>query len=428
MRKKIKMISFGVDKKGESFYRPKIMRFPTLTLAAFALVSTASISFAQYEPVTQEDVKSRAFTFTGYVKEEYDDNFFTANSTTAKEDIFSTLVQPGVVFNMPLDQTSISARYLLGLSLYADRPGDNILDVTHDFLGQITHEFSPRFAVDFKDQFRFTSEPEIRSGGAFRRRQGDYFQNTFAAFGKAQWVPRFGNTIEYDNMIVDYTDPVTSDGQDRMEHTVALDNRWQWLTTTTAILGYRINFADYKFNTPGADKDSTGHYVYVGADHKFTERWAGMIRAGAEFRYFNTGMDQTNIGPYASIGTDYEYAQGCKAGFNYTHTMSMTDINTYTIQTTDTLALNIFQSITRRFGARLDGTYTMGYLQDTNMIGAVKGANMHDNIFNVAPTLVYTFNKYLSAELGYSYTRLDSDIDTRDYDRNRVFVGVRGTY
>jgi hypothetical protein len=40
----------------------------------------------------------------------------------------------------------------------------------------------------------------------------------------------------------------------------------------------------------------------------------------------------------------------------------------------------------------------------------------------------YRFNPHFSAELGYSYDLLDSDIPGRGFDRNRVYAGVTATY
>jgi len=42
--------------------------------------------------------------------------------------------------------------------------------------------------------------------------------------------------------------------------------------------------------------------------------------------------------------------------------------------------------------------------------------------------LEYRFNPHLSAEAGYNYDRLDSDLQTRGFDRNRVYIGVKASY
>jgi len=56
------------------------------------------------------------------------------------------------------------------------------------------------------------------------------------------------------------------------------------------------------------------------------------------------------------------------------------------------------------------------------------GGGQTDNFFLLGLNLTYQFNRYLSTEVGYNYDRLESDIGGRGYDRNRVYIGVTGTY
>jgi hypothetical protein len=46
----------------------------------------------------------------------------------------------------------------------------------------------------------------------------------------------------------------------------------------------------------------------------------------------------------------------------------------------------------------------------------------------VGLNLAYRINQFLSAEAGYNYDKVDSDLVGRSYSRNRVYVGVRATY
>ena len=43
-------------------------------------------------------------------------------------------------------------------------------------------------------------------------------------------------------------------------------------------------------------------------------------------------------------------------------------------------------------------------------------------------SLEYWFSKHFSAHIGYNIDYLDSDIPNRDYDRNRVYIGLSATY
>ena len=42
--------------------------------------------------------------------------------------------------------------------------------------------------------------------------------------------------------------------------------------------------------------------------------------------------------------------------------------------------------------------------------------------------VTYEINKFLAAEAGYNYDRLDSDVGFRSFTRNRVYVGLRASY
>jgi uncharacterized protein (PEP-CTERM system associated) len=54
--------------------------------------------------------------------------------------------------------------------------------------------------------------------------------------------------------------------------------------------------------------------------------------------------------------------------------------------------------------------------------------NQTDDIIMVGVSLEYHFNRHLSAEVGYNYDRVSSNISGRDYDRNRFFLGMTASY
>jgi hypothetical protein len=51
-----------------------------------------------------------------------------------------------------------------------------------------------------------------------------------------------------------------------------------------------------------------------------------------------------------------------------------------------------------------------------------------ENFFLVGLNLTYEINRFLAAEAGYNYDRLDSDLGFRSFTRNRVYVGLRASY
>jgi hypothetical protein len=51
-----------------------------------------------------------------------------------------------------------------------------------------------------------------------------------------------------------------------------------------------------------------------------------------------------------------------------------------------------------------------------------------DKYYGVGLNLTYAFNRHFSAEAGYNYDNLKSDIADRGYERNRVYIGVTAAY
>jgi len=43
-------------------------------------------------------------------------------------------------------------------------------------------------------------------------------------------------------------------------------------------------------------------------------------------------------------------------------------------------------------------------------------------------SLEYRFSRYLSAHVGYNFDKLDSQVEGRDFDRNRVYIGLTAGY
>ncbi len=388
---------------------------------AFLLfVLLAATAQAQYEPVAEEE-KGKPFTVSATLREEYDDNIFT--SDTDQEESWKTEIVPSFVFNYPLDQTLLSARLTYGLTYFGDRPGEDF-DHHVDFVGRVAHTFSPRFDIDIRDRFRYEFEPDLQEGGTTRRVDGDYIMNEASAFARFQWVPRFGNTLEYVNRYIDYNDHLISISEDRMEHTVNLENRWQVQPATVGVIGYRFNYIAYR----GIERDSLGHIFFGGVDHKLLDTWVASMRAGAEFRDFEAGDDE--VGPWVSMSTTYNYLPGSSLSFGYTHSFQTTDIGAFTTTAADSFSLSLSHAITPKLGFRVSSSYTINGFDGDNTIGEVEDV---DKDFNEYPLFVegavtYGFSRYLSAEAGYIRTQLDSDFEGRDYERNRYYIGVRGTY
>ena len=139
--------------------------------------------------------------------------------------------------------------------------------------------------------------------------------------------------------------------------------------------------------------------------------------------------------PYVDANLTYAYASGSIVQAGVRLDQGATDIGgldaTNPVLSADTTAfyVSVSHKVTEKLTANLLAQYQHSKLQG----GVADG--LSDDFYTASINLNYQLTNWLSAEAGYSYDKLDSQLESltvnpqnRDYDRNRVFIGVRATY
>lgn len=397
-------------------------------LTAGAAISTAAFAEGPY-------------TLSAGLRGFYDDNIFTGNNKVdidgdgladqRKQSSFGFEVTPGVRFSFPLDNTTISAGYTYGLRYYEDRPGRSY-DQFHLADIQVNHAFNERYKVSIFDNLAIAQEPEQVGGspGApnsqLLRAEGSNLRNTAGFDFTAAIAPQWSAVLGYRNSYYNYDAQQFGDFLDRVEHLPSLGLRYQLSPKTVTSLNYQYGDNNYK---TANERDSTSHYFFAGVDHSFTARLVGAIRAGAQFIEWDNAQggqrgDATN--PYIDANLTYSYADGSTAQLGVRHGRNATDL----VGVLDQQSTLVYGSINHQITARLRASL-VGQYQNAEFVGVTDGQGADgssENYVSLGFTLNYKINAYLSAEAAYYFDRLSSKIDLRDYDRNRVFVGVRATY
>ena len=404
----------------------------------------------------------------------YDDNINTLPSGNPNK-VGSTgfSVSPGAGLNWSDDQTVISGSYLYTFLYYDKKPFGNSTHYDQDHLLNLalSHAFSERYQAAVKDSFVIGQEPDqIRAaygGGAlatFQRVPGDNIRNSAMVNLDAQLTPLFGLAVGYGNDFTHYQDhgasnipgfgvgrivngafvPGASESAllDRDENRINLDGRWQLQPQTVGVLGYmygQVNYlSDEPIGNPGGipsaltipadSRNQRSHYFYAGADHNFLPDLSGSIRMGARYTdYFND--NHTDLNPYVHGNLQYNYApeSSVQLGINYDNTA--TDAvdaaaNGFT-RSIDALVLN--GSINHRIVPNLFGSLVAQFQNSTFNGGGLDGKS--EQYYLIGLDLQYRFNPYLAANIGYNYDKVESsDAVSRSFDRNRVYLGVTGSY
>lgn len=397
--------------------------------------------------------QSKPWSVSATLRGFYDDNVNTVH--TDVRDSFGFEINPAVGVFTQWEGTRLGASYQYSFKYYDRKPLGNTdnYDQTHTFDIGLTHAFSPRYNLSVSDSFAIGQEPDVlRAGNAFstfQRISGDNIRNYGNLTFTAQLTPLWGLEFGYGNTFFDYDNeggnadqPSQSGLLDRIEHAVHIDGRWTVQPQTVAVVGYQFRQVNYTGDEEigiledgtsirSDNRDSRSHYIYIGADHTFLPSLVGSIRAGGRYiDYYKetSGGIGNDIGPYVNMTLSYGYAPQSyiEAGFSYD--MNATDAfsvqgNSYT-QNEESAVLHA--SINHRITPKLFGSVLSSFQYSTFNGGSLN--NESERYFLLGLNLKYHFTPHFSAEAGYNYDLVNSDVSERSFDRNRVYLGVTAAY
>lgn len=436
-----------------------------ITSAGLAVLGAASVNAQQiYAPapgLTSTQL-SKPWSVSAAVRGFYDDNYALTPSSGLVDPVTGARIKPqeswgyeitpSAGLNWAMDQTYIGLSYLYSFKYFEDRP-DNKYDQTHRADAKLSHAFTDRYKLDLADSFVKTREPNLIApvnvpNATIRTRQ-DVIRNYGTATFTAGLTDQLSALLGYSNTLYDFKD--TGAGSlsallDRMEHLATINLRWQALPSTVALVGYQFGLTDFTgdqntgIQSPNFagrtlesdERNNISHYVYVGADHSFNPQLDASIRIGAQYTEYNNlpGEDEDNVSPYADANITYRMTPESSVQLGVRHSRTATDAAALDQENTTaygSLNYRVLPPLT----ASLLGQYqynTFENGQPSQIGSSVSFKDKSENFWLVGLNLTYEINRFLAAEAGYNYDRLDSDVGFRSFSRNRVYVGLRATY
>jgi hypothetical protein len=407
--------------------------------SSVGLVALSAISLqAAYAPGLSPLETSKRWTISAGLRGFYDDNYTTA-SEPADRSSYGFELNPRLALNLPLDQTLITASLEYSGKYFEDRSSDE-WDHGFDLSAALDHSFSERYSLKLTERFTLAQEPDVFSGAVPLRINGDNIHNQAGISFLGDFTRELGYELGYKNDIYDYDNAVRSAQLDRIEHLISASLRWFVQPQTTAVLSYQFRSINYTSDdlTFGGTvlapatfdpklRDTTIHYVIVGADHTFNPNLKGSVRVGGTFAETDD-LNQDSTSPYADLSLTYTYAPGSFATLGFKYDRTQTDVTGTTVATATsgadsaTAYLTVNHKLTEKISATALGVY-----QNSSFEGGTANSQ-EDTFYSIALGLSYAINVHFSVEAGYTFDKLDSDLGGRSYDRNRGYVGVRATY
>ena len=432
------------------------------TSAGLVVLAAASVQAQNLTPAPGSQEATKPWSISATLRGFYDDNYATAPDPV-KRDSFGFEVSPSASLNLIRDQTALGLNYVYSMRWYEDRDNEGLpsADHAHQFNAKLSHAFTPRFKLDLSDSLVYAQEPELVESpsfgipATFLRGDGDVWRNFANITFSAGITEKLTAVLAYDNEYFDYEESGLNSRSallDRWEHRGRANLRFVVLPQTVAVAGYQYEIIDYRsddpigplpgFTYPADERNSTSHYFYGGVDQGITPTLNASIRAGAQFtqyddldriRQINPGVDDESWSPYVDANATWLYAPGSYAQLGVRHQLAQTDVGFIGVTPNlDAQSTSVYGSVSHRIYGGLIASAVASY-QHSNYDQDI-GNEYADDYFLVGINLTYEINKFLAVEAGYNFDYLDSELDDnspqdfRSFDRNRVYVGVRGTY
>jgi hypothetical protein len=435
------------------------------TTAGIVALGAASIQAAVYAPATGSQEATKPWSISASLRGFYDDNYSTSPKWLERDSL-GFEVAPSASLNLIRDQTALGLSYAYSMRWYEDRDdaGMSSADHTHQVNGKLSHAFTPRFKLDLSDSFVYAQEPTlIETDGvrsAFLRGDGDVMRNHALGSFSAGITENLTAVLGYGNEWYDYEDDGFNSRSavlDRMEHLASINLRAVVLPKTVLVGGYQYEIVDYsssdsigdpfnpalRFNAE--ERNSTSHYFYGGVDQALTPTLNASLRAGAQLTEYddlnrilllNPSLDDSRWSPYVDANATWLYTPGSYAQLGVRHQRAQTDVGFVSTgalfsPNLDAESTSVYGSVSHRIGAFIASAIA-SYQMSTYDVE--RGDEFQDDYFMAGVNLVYEINRFLALEAGYNFDDLSSDLDEdsarefRSFSRNRVYVGVRGTY
>jgi hypothetical protein len=360
-------------------------------------------------------------------------------------------------FVMQSPRTVIDAWARLGVTYYIDEiqqtsaigttvgSSDDTFYTTQFGLN-VTHNVNERLRIRSRSNFSYEQEPDYDSGLATDRRQGQYFRYSTDNSVGYRWTERLGTVTGYRLNGVVWQD---SAAQDSMTHTIY--NQFRYRTSERTVLTADVRYG-IQNNSGYGDSDSI--YLLLGAEHEFSETTVGVLRVGAQRFSPDGGSDSWSPYVEGTIRTQVNEQFGLRAFVYYgaegrdrsvwthdcdifmpmpTSTASLVNFDQRNILRIGSQgsyvvseSLTVFGGVNVVFDSYKDGTYLLnGVRSGTPFFAGTSAPDFDEMIYNlnIGASVKLTENVYMTGS--YNYSNSSSDADIRDYDRQRIQLGIQ---
>ncbi len=346
------------------------------------------------------DIKLR-----GSLNQTYDDNIFYEKSDPKKDYISS--LSAGMSLNYEGKRTEAGLSLDVAQNIFWKYTENQ--NTTERVTAKLKQELSKFDSITISNTFAHTYEPYsfedqfVRVSGRY-----SYYRNVFDIGYQKDYTEQFSAKFGYGNEL-DLTS--RSDLPDSYVNRLSFEGDYAFSSENIVLGAYE--FLHRKLD-PGGNANT--HTLSTGMRHLFTEQLSLEGRVGADF--IDSYSGKTYVNPLWSAVLTDEISEKQSANLSYIQGYS-----------TNPSTEDIFNSwrvsggVNRDLFKRLSGAASVFYGR-----GKYVTLDIKDNLFGGYTALSYDINKNLRGDLSYTYSQTTSNVDTREYRKNVVSLGISGDF
>ncbi|MGE9267429.1 MAG: outer membrane beta-barrel protein [Verrucomicrobiales bacterium] len=345
----------------------------------------------------------------------YDDNVVPLSGIEDSSMYVAGYVGASMLNHSPQSTLDINAR--LGYIHYLD----DVVGMQDD--GSVQARLGLNWAHRVNERLRFSSrnyvayerEPDYSWGYAGAQQTGEYlFWSSDNAVGY-RWTERLATYTGIKFTGVEYDD---APGQDRNSWGAYHQFRYQFTPQTIVTFDYRYDSTNGK-----SLADSENHFFLLGVEQRFSPQTVGVFRAGLQERDVDGGASNSNLYIEGALNTQVNESLSLNAFVRY----GTEDYNRR-------IGAAIYDdSNTLRIGAKANyavsprltlhgGAHYLAYGYEEGRFGA---PDVDEDLFNVYAGFTFEVRENLYLNGSYNFDTYSSDVNFREYDRNRFNLGVQ---
>jgi hypothetical protein len=393
---------------------------------------------ANNPPLASDASATRKFyTLTASLREIYDDNVNTTH--TNPQTSLDTDLAPSVLVDFPMEDSDFSARYTFDMLIYGSNPNNGAtngggssnsssIQYSHEFVAQYAHAFSDRFNLNLAESLRYFIQPSILESTGTNYQNGPYVSNTLNGTATAQWTPLFGTTTTYANTIVKYDNAAVALGQNSTENTGSQTFSFSILPKISLSVGGIGDDITYD----SASRGYTTYTGFIGGQWQALPSLSVTARGGGTYiepvQSQGQSQGQASFAPYVAITIPWTLGARSSLSFDYAHEITPSDQTGANGQTSDRFSASFRYDITARLSSHLQGVFTHAVISSLLTTSGSGGGYSEDDYY-LDTGLTYHYNTYLDFNAGVTLSGVSSEqIIANSYERDQVYLGVRGTY